>query len=128
MAYIWIEESIALAVHDMQLAEHGGFSGIRDQSLLQSALGRARHVEAYDDKADIAALAAAYGFGIARNHPFGDGNKRTALVVTELFIRLNGYRLIVDNAACVIAILHVAEGSWSEDEFASWLRQNVKEA
>jgi len=127
MGYIWIEEAIVLAVHDMQLAEHGGLAGTRDQGLLQSALNRARHIEIYNDKADIPLLAAAYGFGIARSHPFSDGNKRTALVVTELFIKLNGFVLTADNAACVIAMISVADGAWSEDEFAVWLRKNSKE-
>lgn len=127
MRFIWIDQAIVIAAHDMQLAEHGGLPGIRDEGLLESALGRPRHLETYDDKAGIPELAAAYGFGLARNHPFLDGNKRTALVTTELFIKLNGWTLTADNAACVLAILAIASGSWSESDFAAWLRQNTTE-
>ena len=96
MAIIWIEEAVVLAVHEEQLAEHGGAVGIRDLGLLQSALARPQHLVAYG-KPDVAALAAAYGYGIARNHPFMDGNKRTAFTVTELFLTLNGYELLADD-------------------------------
>ena len=121
----WLSEKLALAIHDEQIAEHGGASGVRDLGLLQSALARAPNLAAYGAP-DIAALAAAYGFGLARNHPFVDGNKRTALVLTELFLTLNGYDLGADDAACVKTILALAEGSLSEEEFVEWVRGNCQ--
>ena len=123
MSIVWLEESIVLALHEEHLAEHGGPTGVRDLGLLQSALARPRNTVAYADP-DIPALAAAYGFAIARNHPFVDGNKRTAFVVTELFLALNGYELIADNAACVRTMLSLAKGNLSEEGFAAWLRIN----
>ena len=124
MAIIWIEESVVLAVHEEQLAEHGGAVGIRDLGLLQSALARPQHLVAYG-KPDVAALAAAYGYDIARNHPFMDGNKRTAFTVTELFLTLNGYELLANDPSCVVTVLRVAEGSLAEAEFADWIRANL---
>ena len=124
MAIIWIEEAVVLAVHEEQLAEHGGAVGIRDLGLLQSALARPQHLVAYG-KPDVAALAAAYGYGIARNHPFMDGNERTAFTVTELFLTLNGYELLADHSSCVVTVLQVAEGSLAEAEFADWIRANL---
>jgi death on curing protein len=124
MAIIWIEEAIVLAVHEEQLAEHGGAVGIRDLGLLQSALARPQHLVAYG-KPDVAVLAAAYGYGIARNRPFMDGNKRTAFTVTELFLTLNGYELLADDPSCVVTVLRVAEGSLAEAEFADWIRANL---
>ena len=124
MAIIWIEEAVVLAVHEEQLAEHGGAVGIRDLGLLQSAWARPQHLVAYG-KPDVAALAAAYGYGIARNHPFMDGNKRTAFTVTELFLTLNGYELLADDPSCVVTVLQVAEGSLAEAEFADWIRANL---
>lgn len=125
MPRIWIDEVDALIIHDAQLAEHGGRKGLRDRGLLQSALARPRNRAAYG-KADIADLAAAYGYGLARNHPFVDGNKRTAFVCVELFLRLNGYILTAGNTDCVITMLQVAAGTLSEKAFASWLRKNMK--
>jgi len=124
MAIIWIEEAVVLAVHEEQLAEHGGAVGIRDLGLLQSALARPQHLVAYG-KPDVAALAAAYGYGIARNHPFMDGNERTTFTVTELFLTLNGYELLADDSSCVVTVLQVAEGSLAEAEFADWIRANL---
>lgn len=121
---VWIEEAVVLALHEEHLAEHGGAVGMRDGGLLQSALARPQHLAAYG-KPDIAALAAAYGYGIVRNHPFIDGNKRTAFTVTELFLVLNGYELMADDPACVVTMLRLAEGSLSEAEFADWLRTNL---
>jgi len=124
MAIVWIEEAVVLAVHEEQLAEHGGAVGIRDLGLLQSALARPQHLVAYG-KPDVAALAAAYGYGIARNHPFMDGNERTTFTVTELFLTLNGYELLADDSSCVVTVLQVAEGSLAEAEFADWIRANL---
>lgn len=122
--WTWIEESVVWAVHEAQLAEHGGSAGVRDPGLLASALARPLNLAAYDIEADAAALAAAYGFGIARNHPFIDGNKRTAFVCTELFLALNGYQLQAEDANCVSTMLALAAGEISEAEFAAWLRTN----
>jgi death-on-curing protein len=121
--WIWIQRSVVLAAHDEQLVEHGGASGIRDMGLLESALARAPNLAAYGDP-DAAALAAAYGFGIARNHPFVDGNKRAALIATELFLALNGLELEAGDAECVLTILALAAGELDEAEFAGWLRQH----
>jgi death-on-curing protein len=107
---IWILETVALAVHDAQVGEHGGLAGVRDLSLLQSALARPQNLLNYGTP-DLAALAASYGYGIARNHPFQDGNKRTAFVVTELFLLLNGFELAVDDAACVLMTVGLAGGA-----------------
>lgn len=122
--YIWILESVAVAIHEEQLSEHGGLSGARDIKLLQSALARPQNILSYGAP-DIAELAASYGYGIARNHPFNDGNKRTAFVVTELFLMLNGYDLIASDESCVTIMLKVASGDITEDEFASWIRANI---
>ncbi len=122
--WTWIEESVVWAVHEAQLAEHGGLAGVRDTGLLASALARPVNLAAYGD-ADTAALAAAYAFGIARNHPFIDGNKRTAFVCAELFLVLNGVGLLADDAACVSTMLALAGGEMPETEFAAWLRSNA---
>ncbi|MCB1592998.1 MAG: type II toxin-antitoxin system death-on-curing family toxin [Alphaproteobacteria bacterium] len=122
---VWVLESVALAVHDAQVGEHGGLAGVRDLSLLQSALARPRNLLHYGAP-DLAALAAAYGHGIARNHPFRDGNKRTAFVVSELFLLLNGFTLEADDAACVVITVELAGGGVSEEEFAAWLRGNMR--
>lgn len=120
----WVERSVVIAIHDMQLAEHGGAAGLRDASLLDSALAKPLKLAGYGDS-DAAALAAAYGYGIARNHAFIDGNKRTALVITELFLRLNGWQLVADDADCIFTMLAVASGDIIEDAFAAWLRERI---
>ena len=120
----WIDRAVLIAVHEMQLAEHGGGTGLRDANLLESALSRPLNLAAYGEP-DVCALAAAYGYGISRNHAFIDGNKRTALVATELFLRLNGWRLIISDADCVFTMLNLAAGELSEDDFAAWLRSHV---
>jgi len=124
---IWIEESVVLALHEEHLAEHGGAVGVRDRGLLQSALSRPQNLVAYDDP-DIAALAAAYGYGLVRNHPFVDGNKRTAFTVTETFLALNGHELTADDLSCIVMMLRLAEGNLSEKEFAAWIQANIKRA
>lgn len=123
--WVWIVRSVVIAAHNEQLAEHGGAAGIRDAGLLDSALARAENLAAYGDP-DVAALAAAYGFGIVRNHPFVDGNKRAALIATELFLVVNGFELIVDDAECVLTVLALAAGELDEAEFAGWLRRHAE--
>lgn len=124
MSWTWIDPSVVLAIHDEQIAEHGGQPGIRDEGLLSSALSRPDNKENYQNT-DIAELAAAYGFGISSNHPFHDGNKRTAFVVVELFLNLNGYELQADDMACVQTFLSLAAGDLSEKELATWLRAHI---
>ncbi|MCF8160384.1 MAG: type II toxin-antitoxin system death-on-curing family toxin [Polaromonas sp.] len=124
-AWLWIERAVILAIHDMQLAEHGGGSGVRGNNLLESALARPINLAAYGDP-DASALAAEYGYGISRNHAFIDGNKRTGFVAAELFLRLNSHQLIAADADCVLTMLAVASGELSEDAFAAWLRAHTK--
>jgi death-on-curing protein len=120
---VWLDADVLRAVHEEQLAEHGGAAGTRDDGLFESALARPHHVLAYGNP-DAADLAAAYGFGIARNHPFVDGNKRTAFVAVELFLDLNGFELEASDADCVLTMLAVAAGQMDETAFAHWLRQH----
>ena len=122
MEPVWIEPHEALAIHDEQLAEHGGPTGVRDPGLLESALARPRHLLAFGSP-DLAAMAAAYAFGIARNHPFVDGNKRTAFVVTVTFLALNGVELEFEPVEGLRTFEALAQGTISEDELASWLRR-----
>ena len=125
--WVWIDPSIILAVHDEQIAEHGGSAGIRDQGLLESALARPLNLAAYG-KPDHADLAACYGAGIANNHPFVDGNKRTAFVAVELFLALNGWKLTASDADAVIAMLAVADGTLADAAFADWIRRHAAKA
>ena len=124
--WVWIERPVILAAHEEQLSEHGGSPGIRDAGLLDSALARPRNRAVYG-KPDAAELAAAYAFGLAANHPFVDGNKRTAFVALELFLSLNGRELVADDAACVMTMLALAAGTMSEAAFADWVRSNCKQ-
>lgn len=125
MRWTWVVDSVVLAVHEAQLAEHGGLAGIRDQGLLESALARPHNLEAYADDVDAASLAASYAFGIARNHPFFDGNKRTAFVIMELFLNLNGWTLEADDVECISTMESVAAGERKEKDLAAWLRSHV---
>jgi death on curing protein len=122
--WVWVADAVALAAHREQLAAHGGGEGVRDPGSFESAMWRPRNLDAYGDP-DIADLAAAYAFGIARNHPFVDGNKRTAAVVSETFLRLNGYELAVSDAELVVQFLALAAGELTEDELASWFRDRL---
>ena len=117
---VWIKVELALAIHDRQLAEHGGPIGVRDASALESALARPRNQWAYGE-ADLCALAAAYAFGVARNHPFTDGNKRTAWVLARLFLALNDVRISFEPEAAIEMVLLLASGKLTEDEVAAWL-------
>ena len=122
--WIWLEAGVLRAVHDEQLAEHGGAAGVRDNGLFESALARPRQLASYGVP-DLADLAAAYGYGLAKNHPFVDGNKRTAFVAVELFIDCNGHALVADDADCVLTMLAVAAGTMDEAQFAAWIRQHT---
>lgn len=125
MTWIWVADNVVLAIHEAQLAEHGGIAGIRDEGLLASALARPRNLEAYGDDPDAASLGAAYAFGIARNHPFLDGNKRTAFVVMELFLNLNGWTLNADDGDCITTMMELAAGDLGEKAFIAWLRSHI---
>jgi death on curing protein len=125
--WTWIVTEVALAAHAEQLAEHGGGDGIRDAGMLDSAMARPRNLADYGEP-DAAALAAAYAYGIARNHPFVDGNKRTAAVVSETFLMLNGHTLDATDAELVVAFVALAAGELSEDELADWFRQHIVSA
>ena len=120
----WIGVETALAIHEEQIGEHGGGEGVRDRGLLESAMARPRNAWGYG-VTDLCTLAAALGHGIARNHPFVDGNKRTAFVVVETFLILNGAELGASDAESVVAMLDLAAGEMTEDEFADWLRAHT---
>ncbi len=125
--WIWIAESVVLAIHEEHLAEHGGGLGIREMALLESALARPRNPAAYSTTGehDAATLAAAYAFGITRNHPFVDGNKRTRFVLLELFLQLNGFELVADDADCVTTMLDLATGTLTEQNLVAWIRARI---
>ena len=124
--WVWLNRAVIIAIHEVQLAEHGGGTGVRDAGLLDSALGKPQQLNNYGEPPpDAAALAASYGYGISRNHPFLDGNKRTGYVAAELFLRLNGWRLTADDASCVVTMLAVAAGDITEEAFAAWLRAHA---
>ena len=123
--WIWVATSVARAAHREQLAEHGGLDGVRDVTLLESAMARPQQLHAYSEP-DVAGLAAAYAYGIARNHPFADGNKRTAAVISETFLVLNGYDMpLTTDAEVAATFIALAAGELSEDELADWFRLQV---
>ena len=124
MPITWVEKAVVLALHDEQILEHGGQPGLRDEGLFDTALMRPINRENCES-VGIAELAAAYGYGITRNHLFLDGNKRTSLVVTELFLYLNGFSLIAENASCLEVYLMLAEGTINEKEFETWVEENI---
>jgi death-on-curing protein len=121
----WVLKSVVLALHEEQLAEHGGRTGLRDEGLLDSALARPKNAFAFGGETDLAALAAAYAVGIAKNHPFIDGNKRVSNVVTFMFLALNGRDLQANSAEQVRVWLAIAEGTMSQDEVAAWIRERM---
>jgi death-on-curing protein len=121
----WIAVETVLIFHDAQISEHGGASGLRDEGALMSALARAENLLAYGEP-DIFDLAAAYAKGIAQNHPFVDGNKRTAFVVSAAFLDLNGQELTASEAEAAVIFLRLAAGEFSEPELAEWFRRNTR--
>ena len=122
----WLLEETVLAIHKRQIAEHGGSDGVRDVGLLSSALARPQNLLAYNEKTpDISSLAASYAFGIAKNHPFIDGNKRTALVVMRTFLLLNGSNFVATQEEKYLVFLKLAEGNMCEDELGKWIRQKL---
>lgn len=122
---VWLSSRLVLAIHDEQLAEHGGPTGLRDAGLLDGALARPLNRAGYGEP-DVSELAAVYALGIARNHPFVDGNKRTAFVALELFLRLNGCLFTVGDAEAVVMTLAMAAGELPHDEFTAWVRMHTE--
>lgn len=125
MSWRFVRRRALELLHDESLAEHGGRPGLRDEGLLESALARPHQLLAYG-KPDLASLAAAYGFGLIRNHAFVDGNKRAAFLAVGLFLGLNGQRLVTTQADATLTILALAAGDLGEEEFAQWLRQHLQ--
>lgn len=125
MTWKWLSRQAAIASHGAQIAEHGGSDDLRDEGLLESALARPLNLTACGDP-DVAALAAAYAFGLARNHPFVDGARRTALVVSFGFLFLNGYDLAATEVQAVETFLRLAAGEMSEDDLAAWFRAHSR--
>lgn len=124
---VWVDKRLALAIHERQLAEHGGSSGVRDENLLESALARPQQLHAYcDPPADFAYLAASLACGLARNHPFVDGNKRTAAVCCEVFLAINNVELEAEDSELYPEYYALAEGKLEEADFAAWLRPRLK--
>ncbi len=122
--WIWVNPDVAIAVHEAQLAEHGGPGGVRDANAFQSAMARPQNLAAYGDP-DAASLAASYAFGIARNHAFVDGNKRTAWVLARMFLALNGVEIAYAPRDAIAVVLALAAGELSEDELAGWFRERL---
>jgi death-on-curing protein len=120
----WIDKRALVLLHDESLAEHGGAAGLRDDGLLESALARPQHLEIYGNP-DLADLAAAYGVGLAKNHPFIDGNKRAAFMAVGVFLALNGQRLVASQAEATLTMLGVASGEMDEAAFAAWIRTHT---
>lgn len=123
---VWLLEETVIAIHHRQISEHGGSEGLRDEGLLASALARPQNVLAYaQPPPDLAALAAAYAYGIARNHPFVDGNKRTALVAARTFLLLNGVNLEANQDEKYLTFLQLAQGTLTEEQLADWIRKRI---
>ena len=123
---VWVLEDSVRIIHTRQISEHGGLAGARDQGMLESALGKPKNLYAYSSrKPSLARLAASYAFGIAKNHPFTDGNKRTALVVCELFLRLNKHTIAAGHGEKYTTFLALADGTISEENFTNWLDEHL---
>lgn len=124
----WIDPRALILLQGETLAEHGGLAGLRDESTLDASLARPRHLHNYEPASDLARLAASYGFGIVRNHPFSDGNKRAGFLAIGLFLACNGKMLTADPVEAIAVILRLAEGKLTEPELAGWIRQNMDDA
>lgn len=123
-AWVWILPEVVTMIHEEQIAEHGGGSGVRDTGLLQSALARPENKALYDAEATVFDLAASYAYGLAKNHPFVDGNKRSALVVSETFLYINGWELEATDVECILMFQNLAAGNVSEDDLADWFQEH----
>lgn len=123
---IWLDRLILEAIHFDQIRLHGGLPGVRDENTLESALARPRNRSVYDEASDLAALAAAYGFGLTSSHPFNDGNKRVGFLAMYVFLGLNGVEIVAEEAEVVDLMVTIADGSRSEDEVVGWLRDHIE--
>lgn len=123
---VWVDRRALFLLHTESLAEHGGRAGVLDEARLESALARPQQIFRYEPKADLARLAAAYGIALVRNHPFADGNKRAAFLAVGLFLGLNGFQLVADEADAAETVVVLAAGEMSEERFAAWIRSRVK--
>lgn len=121
----WLSRVVIDAIHSDQLREHGGLPGVRDENVLESALARPRQKWHYADATDVSTLAAAYAFGLVKNHPYRDGNKRIGFLAMATFLGINGHQLKATDAEVVAEILGLADGRVSEDELAAWIRQHT---
>jgi death-on-curing protein len=121
----WLPRKVVDAIHDDQLNQHGGLPGGRDEGAVESALARPKHLQRYGDDPSVARLAAAYGVGLARNHGYRDGNKRTAFMAMYVFLRLNGRRIDAKEAVVVDLMKAVAQGDCDEEELAAWLEEHT---
>ena len=124
----WVDRRALILLHGETLAEHGGLPGLRDDGALEASLARPRHLNAYEPGSDLARLAAAYGFGLVRNHPFNDGNKRAGFLAIGLFLARNGRELAADPVESIAVILRLADGKMTELELAAWIRKNMRVA
>ena len=124
---VWLDREVALAIHELMLAQHGGLAGVRDEGLLESALSKPRNLFAYG-KPTVAQLAASYAAGIIRNHPFLDGNKRTGFMLAATFMELNGLTLTASEESVVQQTLALAAGELKEASYAAWLKENSRKA
>lgn len=123
----WVRRETLELLHSESIAEHGGLDGLRDEGLFESALARPQNLLAYEGVTDVARLAACYAFGLAKNHAFHDGNKRVAFIAAGLFLRLNGWRLVADQAQATLVILSVASGAFTENELAVWIGKHIQQ-
>lgn len=124
--WVWVAHATIFTAHERLLALHGGLSGVRDQGAIDSALARPQNLAAYGEP-DAAELAAAYAFGLVRNHGFADGNKRTGWLAAELFLAVNGYRFVCDDVTLVLSIERLAAGGTTQEEFAAWIRGRMEQ-
>lgn len=125
MNAVWVLVEAVLAIHGRQIAEHGGSDGLRDEGLMLSALARPENLLAYGENVDMAALGASYAYGIAKNHPFIDGNKRIALVVMRTFLASNGIDFVASREEKYRTFLQLAEGTLTEEELIIWIREHI---
>jgi death-on-curing protein len=125
---VWLSRQALELLHSESISEHGGTDGLRDEGLFESALARPQNLHAYEGVTEVSRLAASYAFGLAKNHAFVDGNKRVAFIAAALFLRLNGYRLVADQAEATLVILSVASSAFDEMALADWIRKHIKAA
>ncbi|MBD2085128.1 type II toxin-antitoxin system death-on-curing family toxin [Trichocoleus sp. ST-U3] len=123
----WVPETAVSAIHEELIAEHGGEPVLRDAGLLSASLARPRHLFSYSENAKLFDLAAAYGYGLAKNHSFVDGNKRIALAVIDVFLRLNGYKLVAPEPEAVVIMINLVDGVEDQESLSAWIAENSQE-